>query len=120
MQGEPKVLTSDRVSYLVPTSGSAAPVKYIPFTDGLRKEFNRGINTWLYNLYKSYPGLLSGKQFWIVTPHTKVQDKTSFVPIGFAPDTDYLGKLESYLVRQIMVLPNELSDLENEDNYLYP
>src|SRR5437868_4300322 len=41
--GEPQVLTSDRVTHLVPTSGSTGGRKLIPFTAGLQHEFDAGI-----------------------------------------------------------------------------
>src|SRR3954464_2599225 len=38
--GELNVLTRERVMHLIPTSGSTAARKLIPFTNGLQREFN--------------------------------------------------------------------------------
>jgi hypothetical protein len=49
-QGEDDVLTVDSVPFLQPSSGTAAPSKYLPFTLSLRTQYQRGIKPWLANL----------------------------------------------------------------------
>ena len=58
--GEGGVLTSERVRLLEPSSGSTAATKLVPYTAGLRAEFQRGLRPWLHDLYASWPALRRG------------------------------------------------------------
>lgn len=119
MDGRKNAVTSDEVTNLVPTSGSSSVVKYIPYTKSLLREFNSAVSIWMYNLYISFPGLLFGQQFWIITPQTKLSKTRSSVPIGFAADSSYLSKIGRYLLKHVMVLPDKLGNVINETNYFY-
>lgn len=90
--GERAVLTEARVTHLVPSSGSAAARKLIPYTETLRSEFDRGIGAWIADLYLRRPHLLGGAAYWSITPPTApLEAEASAVPIGFEADAAYLG-----------------------------
>ena len=46
------------------TSGSTGARKWIPYTPLFLSEINRAAQTWIHDLYKSYPAVKSGKHFW--------------------------------------------------------
>jgi GH3 auxin-responsive promoter len=55
-RGEPNVLTAEPVRRLVPTSGSTAARKLIPYTASMQAELNRAIGPWIFDLYSRHPG----------------------------------------------------------------
>ena len=65
--GEPEVLTNERVTRLVPTSGSSGARKLIPFTRGLQHEFNRAIAAWIIDLARMRPRILLGPAYWSIS-----------------------------------------------------
>src|SRR6266496_222002 len=107
--GEKRVLTSEPVTHLIPTSGSTGARKLIPYTAGLQREFQCAIGPWIADLARRHPGLLFGSAYWSITPARQPAEReSSVVPIGFADDASYLGGVKSRLVRAAMVAPNEL------------
>ncbi|MBF0523266.1 MAG: GH3 auxin-responsive promoter family protein [Candidatus Omnitrophica bacterium] len=110
--GEEGILTEDKTILLEPTSGSTGANKYIPYTLALKKEFQKGFYTWLFDVYLHNPCLLLGKSFWSITPKEKI-NQTSRVKIGFEHDTHYLGKVSQYVARHVMVtVPDGLTTEE--------
>lgn len=61
-------LTAETVRFFERTSGSSAARKYIPYTDGLLAEFQRALVVWLYELYRSCPGVAAGRSYWALSP----------------------------------------------------
>jgi GH3 auxin-responsive promoter len=105
-KGENKVLTCEAVTHLVPTSGSTAGRKLIPFTRGLQQEFDKAIGAWTTNLTRQFPGLLGGQAYWSITPVLSAEDKEeSAVPIGFDSDTAYLAGTRRRFADAIMAVP---------------
>lgn len=117
MRGEPNILISEKVSYLAITSGTSSASKYIPYSAPLKKEFSRTINVWLYDLLINHKKLWGGKQFWIVSPATKLNPVESKIPVGFEKDSNYLGFFERHLVKHLMILPDSLTQLKSTGNY---
>ena len=60
--GEPSVLTRTAVERLVPSSGSTAAVKLIPFTADLRAEFTTAIDAWLVEISSDNPRSLADRR----------------------------------------------------------
>ena len=99
-QGDMQVLTSEDAYRLVPTTGSSGKVKLIPYTQSLRKSFQRVVNTWIYDLARRYPQAFHGKSYWSVTPVVEQSFGDGIVPVGFDSDEDYLspiGRLDAKL-----------------------
>lgn len=103
-EGEQNVLTAAPVRLLEPTSGSRGAVKLIPYTDPLRAAFQRGIKTWLFDLFLHIPRLLLYKAYWLVTPRVPLTVQSA-VPVGFEHDSAYLGTLARRLFEAVMVTP---------------
>lgn len=106
-RGDRHVLTTDAVTHLVPTSGSTAARKLIPFTHTLGRGFDAAVAAWLRDLVRQRPDIVRGPAYWSVSPLTDTNsDTTSAVPIGFADDADYLGGARAWLVRRALALPS--------------
>lgn len=63
--GKENVLTRGRVLLLEPTSGSTSASKYIPYTESLKKEFQKALKPWIYDLYNSYKDIKWGEELLV-------------------------------------------------------
>lgn len=59
-----RVLTSSQTLRYQPTSGSSSAIKWIPYTRQFLKELDGAIAPWMADLYRQYPGIAKGKQYW--------------------------------------------------------
>jgi len=119
MKGEENILTQGKLNYLALTSGTSSASKYIPYNDQLKNAFSHAISIWIYDLLSNNKSLLWGKQFWIVSPVSKSAFTESKVPVGFEKDSNYLGFFERILIKQLMVVPDTLSQIQNTENYYH-
>jgi hypothetical protein len=121
-QGEKQVLTSDPVTRFVPTSGSSAAHKLIPYTAAMHSELNRGIGPWIFDLFRSRPQLTLGSAYWSISPMSSEAfqfTEQSVVPVGFDDDAAYLGKWRKSLISAIMAVPSELREITIVDDWRY-
>jgi len=115
-EGEHNVLTADRVTHLIPTSGSSGPRKLIPHTRALQAQFDAALGPWVRDLFRRFPGAARGRAYWSVSPAIP-SDEPSAVPIGFQDDTDYLSPLGRLLVRRILAVPSTVRHLADNDRF---
>lgn len=99
-------LTSNYIKIYEPTSGSSGGQKLIPYTEDLRKEFQKGIKVWIFDLYIHNPELLFYKSYWSISPKTKTENPE----IGFEKDEEYFSNLEQKFLKIIMVQPDLKGD----------
>src|SRR6185436_1736085 len=94
--GHSNVLTSDKVELLEPTSGTTRRgSKLIPYTRSLRRQFQRAIAAWIWDLMRYRPAARNGRAYWSISPAFGGRRHTlQGVPIGFDDDTAYLGLFE--------------------------
>ena len=119
-RGEFNVLTKDRVTHLIPTSGSTVARKLIPFTDRLQRQFNRAIAPWICDLFTSRPSLALGSAYWSITPAAQFpQPEESTVRIGFDDDTSYLGGVRRRLVAAVTAVPSAVRLLDDIETFRY-
>lgn len=117
--GKQGILTRDKVRLFEPSSGTAGPSKLIPYTSALKKEFHRGISSWLYNLYSHYPHL-KGTAYWSVSPaNTYIPQHSSVVPIGFETDSDYLGPFGRMVTNSLQAVPAVVRFIGDIDSFRY-
>jgi hypothetical protein len=104
--GFPNVLTRDPIRLFEPTSGSSGATKLIPCTQSLQRNFQRGINAWIGDLFTHCPRLIGGPAYWSISPANIDQKKTpGGIAIGFDDDTGYLGGWRKRLVQSVMAVP---------------
>ncbi len=121
-QGEMRVLTSDPVTRLVPTSGSTAARKLIPYTATMHSELNRAVGPWIFDLYCSRPRLMFGSAYWSISPISAEAfhfAEQSSVPVGFDDDGAYLGKWRKSLVNATMAVPSQLKQITRIEDWRY-
>lgn len=119
-RGESRVLTTEAVTHLIPTSGSTGARKLIPFTAGLQQQFDMAISPWMVGLARQQPSILFGPAYWSISPtHQPMEAESSVVPVGFADDANYLGGLKSYLVRAAMVTPGDFIAKTSLDEFQF-
>jgi hypothetical protein len=118
--GEERVLTEEPVSMLEKTSGSSTAAKYIPYTSSLRREFQRAVGAWIFDLYAHNPKLVYGTAYWAITPLAREPEVTAGgLRVGFENDTEYLGTAERFLLRKILAVPEEVARIPELDTALY-
>jgi len=108
-RGDQNILTGQPVTRLVPSSGSAAATKLIPYTTTLQGEFSEAVDAWIADLYLRTPALVGGPAYWCITPAASSErpfaDGPTRVPIGFEDDGAYLGGVRGALARAVMAVP---------------
>jgi len=110
MRGEQKVLTSEPVELLEPTSGTTSGEKLIPYTASLKRSFQRAIRVWIGDLFYNRSDIRSGKAYWSISPLAKVRRTTQAgIPIGFDDDASYLGTYERRLLAKTLAVPPEVA-----------
>jgi hypothetical protein len=118
--GEPNVLSVEPVRLLEPTSGSTSARKLVPYTRSLRRQFQRMIAPWVYDLMRRRPALRGGRAYWSISPALGPREYTrGGIPIGFDDDASYLGGLEQWLVRRLLVAPAEAAHSTNTSEFQY-
>lgn len=101
-QGDDAVLTAEPVQLFEPTSGSTSESKFIPYTQRLQREFQRGITPWIISTFKHYPTVMRGRSYWSITPSTPLPPYGK-IPVGFDEDAAYLGCLSRRLFDRVSV-----------------
>jgi hypothetical protein len=104
--GETNVLTSEPVRLLEPTSGTSGGEKLIPYTAGLRLQFQRGVAAWIADLFRRRPAVRRGRAYWSISPAFGPPRRSpGGLPIGFDDDIAYLGWAERFALRRLLVGP---------------
>src|SRR5262249_16391668 len=84
------VLACESVQLLEPTGGSTGGEKLIPYTLELRRQFQRGLAAWIYDLFRRRPGIRAGRAYWSISPALGPPRRSpGGVIIGFDDDTAY-------------------------------
>ena len=118
--GEHKILTSEAVLTFEKSSGSVSAAKYIPYTRGLRTQFQAALGPWITDLYASFPGLADGFSYWLVTPLSREREFTpGGIPVGFESDTEYFGPLLRWLLEKAMAVPSDLARVSALEDCLF-
>ena len=118
---KPGVLTRTRIERLVPTSGSTAAAKLVPFTADLRGEFTTAIDAWLIDLFLNRPALMGGPR----TGPSRRRNSSDpvregvAVPVGFDSDSRYLGGARQALARSVLAVPDEVARIGDVDTFRY-
>ena len=93
------------VIHRVPTSGTTGPTKLIPYTRSLLAEFQRGISSWIADLFAHNPGMLNGRSYWAISPVAGEAET-------FSDDTEYLGRA-GWLARATLAVPPTVRHIQD-------
>jgi GH3 auxin-responsive promoter len=116
--GEPGVLTAARVERLIPSSGSSAARKLLPWTRALQAEFARAIGPWIVDLF-TRPELRRGRAYWALSPALEPEGgRGRELPIGFASDGAYLGPLRR-IVGRVLAVPEPITAVTDVEAFRY-
>lgn len=115
---EGRVLVAERVLFYEPTSGSSGAAKFIPYTAGLKRSFNRMFLVWLADLLRHGPPLKTGKVFVSVSP-AFAQSRTTVrgVKVGLEDDTEYLHGWARLLMRRFLAAPPSVKRLQDPPDF---
>ncbi len=118
--GKERVLVKESVDLFEPTSGSTAATKLIPYTSKLRKDFQKSINVWIYDLFSNYPSLMGGSAYWSISPIIKTKNlDAGNIPVGFDSDSSYLGNFSAKLVNKILAVPEDIKLINDISTFRY-
>lgn len=122
--GERGVLTREPVRRLIPTSGSSAARKLIPWTRSLQRQFNSAIGPWIDDLFDRDPEMKRGPAYWSISPAVPEKQHTensgsSAIPIGFDEDSAYLGGLLKPLVDATFAVPGTVRHIQDAEAFQY-
>lgn len=118
--GELNVLTREPVKLLEPTSGSSGAEKLIPYTASLRKQFQRGVATWIADLFQRRPAVRQGRAYWSISPILGPKRRSpGGLPIGFDDDAAYLGTFEQWALRRLLVMPAAAARIDRIEAFRY-
>lgn len=120
--GEPRVLTAEPVLRLVPTSGTtdvAAGSKLVPCTRSLFRAFARALDAWVVDLVRTVPAVTSGPGYWALSPAVAPRPGTSAVPVGFAEDEEYLGRVARRAAPRLLAVPPAVRRAPDVGSFLY-
>jgi hypothetical protein len=119
-RGEANVLTREPVRLLEPTSGTTNGEKLIPYTAGLRRQFQRGVEAWIADLFRRRPAVRSGRAYWSISPPAGPPRRSAGgLPIGFDEETAYLGRAEQFALRRLLVAPGSCARMTPMENFRY-
>lgn len=106
-RGEQNVLTRAPVRRLVPSSGSTAAAKLIPYTGHLQREIAAAVDAWIVDLFRHRPSLMGGPAYWSISPAISPAAH-GVIPVGFDDDSMYLGGTRARLARAILAVPGDV------------
>jgi GH3 auxin-responsive promoter len=118
--GQRGVLTAERVRLLEPTSGTTGGEKLIPYTDALRRQFQRAVAVWIADLFGQRPAVRRGRAYWSISPCLGPPRRTAGgIPIGFDDDAAYLGTIEQAALRRLLVVDSTVARLTDMETFRY-
>ncbi|HMC65976.1 MAG TPA: GH3 auxin-responsive promoter family protein [Gemmataceae bacterium] len=118
--GETGILTADPVELLEPTSGTTQGEKLIPCTGSLRRQFQRAVAVWVYDLFRHRPALRHGRAYWSISPALGPRRYSSAgIPIGFEDDAAYLGAVDRFALSRLVAVPSAIACLDDMETFRY-
>ncbi len=114
------VLTSEPVLMLEPTGGSSGGTRLIPYTATLRRQFQRAIATWMYDVLSGFPSCRRGRAYWSISPAAQRPEKTpGGIRIGFDSDAEYLAGWQRWAMKRLLAVPTSVAQIRNIENFQY-
>jgi hypothetical protein len=114
-EGESGLFGQFAIRRFVPTGGSNAGSKWIPYNALLERQFQRGIRAWVYELFRRRPHLARGPAYWSISPALPSESTPCGIPVGFDEDSAYLGGLGRKIVDRAMAVPGSIRSVHVND-----
>lgn len=124
LKDKPNILTQDTVLRMEPTSAAARSARLIPYTETLKREFQRALHPWIWDLFTQFPALFEGNAYWSFPPfNPNVAPRASKIPIGSPDDPhddcNYLGWIGHWLTNSIFCVPPEVRHITDIETFRY-
>ena len=105
----------------VPTSGSTAATKWIPYTAELLRGFMRAVNPWVCSLYLRHPSLLFASHYWSISPYTETDASPAGEQgsRGFSDDAEYLGSFQQACARVLFPVTPLVKGVKNPERHAW-
>jgi len=118
--GREDVLFPGNPQFFESTSGSTALSKLIPYNAALKREFQKGVNVWMNDLYRHRKEVFGGPAYWSVSPAMKAQYQTAGgIPVGTSTDTAYFHPLTAWLMQYMLVpVPDQVQNKTAHEFYI--
>ncbi len=118
-KGRQQILTAEDVLLLHPTGGTTG-TKLIPYTHSLKREFQKALAPWLFDVARNFPDILFGKTYWMITPPGKKPEKAQnqHVQTGFEEDSAYFG-WKGQLLFHLFAVPSWITQLHHIENFRF-
>ncbi len=114
------ILTSEPVLMLEPTGGSSGGSRLIPYTATLRRQFQRAIAAWMYDVLSGFSGCRKGRAYWSISPAAQRPEKTpGGIKIGFDSDAEYLAGWQRWAMKRLLAVPTSVAQIRNIENFQY-
>jgi hypothetical protein len=92
----------------------------VPYTDGLRRQFQRAVAAWVADLFRRRPAVRRGRAYWSISPALSRHGRTAGgVRVGFDDDAAYLAGPERLALSRLLVVPPHLSRLPDLEAFRY-
>ncbi|NET02728.1 MAG: GH3 auxin-responsive promoter family protein [Sphaerospermopsis sp. SIO1G1] len=104
-------LTPEPILFYEKTSGSSGAVKYIPYTQSLRKSFSQMFCVWAHDLITNGPKFKTGKMYVCISPQLNLEEQ------NLQDDLDYLDGWLKWFLRFWLVIPEKLTGLKNANDF---
>lgn len=115
-RGEARVLTQERVTGLLKTSGTTGACKLLPLTDALVEEVQAGQSLWRLALMRDHEGVTRGSALTIVSPAVE-----STLPSGLSVgnNTGRMQAAQPWYVKRRYAVPDWVVGIEDAEARVY-
>ncbi len=118
--GKPDVLTPGKPLALLPTSGTHGAAKLIPWTRGLKREFDAALGPWIHGFMREHPRAWQGSVYWSLSPPVwPCKQNATGIRIGFDTDASYLPAAVRPLLGAVFAVPSSVPGLRDPLQWRY-
>lgn len=114
--GEPNLLTADKVVSFGLTSGTTGKPKLIPITAYSRAKKSGLSDLWAYYIARDHPGILDGKILALISPEVEGYTQ-AHIPYG--AETGHGYRNLPWFVKRLYAIPDEVFDIPDYDARYY-
>ena len=111
-----EVLTHEEIIRFEKTSGSTGRNKYIPYTNSLILDFQKGVSAWMHSIHRNCPETFNKKFYLALSPRLmSSEDSSSSVKIGSGDDLAYFDQQTAMALYPCLSIPETQECLTHQD-----